>query len=549
MLGRPHVLAASVILGGGCASAGVSDTAPAPTRPLAVDGHLVEAGIVVCADPSGRASPLHAPSVPGDFPSTQPSASASAPGGWGVAAADFDGDGDVDLVLPHRGPPQLYLGDGIGRFDLAPDAFPGVSENYARGASAADHDGDGDLDLYFAYAGADSLWENEGGGHFRDVTQAAGMDGPALDGVHGAWGDYDQDGDLDLFVANYWTSTSSPEDGIYTGDPNLLWENRGDGTYEDRSTLLSWRNSSVGFTYSGGWWDLDGDFFPELYIINDKGNEGFRNALARWDGQRLVDIGADTGLDLSVQGMSLAVNDLNGDLLPDFLISDWGALALLLSDGAGGWYDASVALGLALPLDDQRIVAWGGEMEDLDNDGDLDLLVAFGNDELDGTTVNEFGIQTTLRQFDGVWLQGEDGHFSLATDTWDLGAPTVGRGFALADLDGNGWLDFVRRDIAGPAVISLQACGAEAWLAVSLSGPAPNTRGVGARVEVQAGGQTHVRWIHAGSTNIASSRPPEAHVGLGDADTVDHLRVTWPDGGFQEFSGIAARQRVTVVRD
>ncbi len=525
---------------------GLEDSAP----PLV--GGIEEGGVRACPDPSTRAiAPLFAPPDPGDFAMAQPAASIGIPTGWGTSVADFDGDGHLDVLLPQHGAPQLFRGNGTGRLDLVGDAFPDADAMHAYGSSAVDVDGDGDLDVLLTRAGADVLWINDGTGHFSDGTEASGLGGDVWDSVHASWGDFDGDGDLDLFVANYWTEALHPDadEKGWLGDPNTLWENDGAGHFTQRSDFFDWRNASVAFTYVGAWWDVDGDLLPELYVVNDKGQMGYENALLRYDDGVFTAVGEGSGVDLSMQGMGLGAGDLNRDDVPDFLVSDWGELRMLVSDGAGGWYDAALASGLDLPLDDERIVAWGAELEDLDDDGDHDLFVSFGNDNLFSPSTNENGVDSQLRQYDGVWLQGDDGRFSLATDTWHLGGPGVGRGFALADLDGNGWLDIVRRDIVEEATVDMQACGAEGWLGVQLAGPAPNTFGVGARIEVEAGGERRVRWIHAGSTNIASGSATGAHVGLGSVDTVDTLRVRWPDGAVQEFHDIAARQRVRVWRE
>lgn len=524
------------------------DTAADLPVTFEVTASVEEHGERHCGSPSAREShPLFSPPVTGDFAGSQVRGTSADPTGWGMSVADFNGDGHLDLFLPQKDGGQLYLGRGNGAFDVSTDAFPAGDGGPSTGSSAADIDADGDLDLFVARPGPDRLLRNDGG-VFVDITPAE-MAADRYDSIGGAWADYDVDGDLDLFVPNWWTEglwTAQEDAGVWAGDPNVLWAND-NGTFVDRAELLAGTpDGSIGFTYIGGWWDIDGDRRPELHVVNDKGTDAYANALLSFRREEAFPVAPD--LELAIQGMGLGEADLNDDGVPDFLVSDWGRLWLMLSDGQGGWYDASFARGLSLPLDDDRFVAWGAELADVDNDGDDDAVVAFGPDDLDEPTLSPTGVPGPLSQPDGLWIQGDDGTFVQEAESWEYGDRGVARGFVLADLDGNGWLDFVRRDITGGAEIQLQACGAEAWLSVDLASPGSNPDGVGAVIEVLSGDRRWTRTIHIGSTNLASSAPPVAHFGLGDPDTVD-LRVTWPDGGVYEHSGLTTRQAVTIWRE
>jgi hypothetical protein len=261
-----------------------------------------------------------------------------------------------------------------------------------------------------------------------------------------------------------------------------------------------------------------------------------------------------TGLDSSFYGMGLGVGDLNEDGVPDLLVPSWEEIALLLSDGSGGWYDAALSVGL-VPTDPDAHVGWGAHLEDLDNDGDLDAWVAFGflsmPPEVAEIFAEDVGLFNPERQPDAVFEQDDSGHFTDVAAEWGLDGRGISRGGIWVDLDGNGFPDLVRPNVDGPVRVFSGRCSEAAWLQVRLLDEASpgNVYGVGARVQVRAGDQTWTRWILAGGTGLFSGGPPWAQLGLGSLDRVDELRVDWPGGGTSSFRDVDTRQQVTVVRD
>jgi len=146
-----------------------------------------------------------------------------------------------------------------------------------------------------------------------------------------------------------------------------------------------------------------------------------------------------------------------------------------------------------------------------------------------------------------LWIQ-EDGLFTDQAEAWGVADPGNHRGLVVVDLDRDGWLDMLARDINGPLITWMSRCGDASWLSVDVSQPGPNPDGVGARIEVVVDDALQTRWLVAGGTSFASSGPPVAHFGLGDVDAVDHLVVVWPDGEITRFDDVSARQAVTVYR-
>lgn len=450
--------------------------------------------------------------------------------GSGLAVADVDGDGRLDVFLPDRDGARLLLGTRDGWSDATGSHLPADDLSLGAGATAVDLDGDGAPELYLARDDApDVLLRNDGSGRFTvDVDFA---DGPVYRSMATSWADIDGDGDLDGFVANTGASTI-----VNADDPNLLWLNDGGRLVAGELPEAAVR----GHTLAGGMVDLDGDGDTDLYAVNDFGwIRPNRAALATEQGWEEA---VGVGLDIAINGMGLAVGDLNDDGIPDFGMTGWDRYALLLSVPGTGWVDASTDWGLQTHPDTQDI-GWGLELGDLDNDGDEDLVIPHGY--IDGIGIG--GEAPPLEQDHRIFAREGEGFVDRTAD-WGYAVLGIGRGLVLADLNEDGWLDVVHRDKTGLPRVHLARCGAGTWLRVGLEQDGPNTHAVGAEVRVRAGDQTWRRWVRAGGTGFASSGPPEVHVGLGAVETVE-LEVRWPDGVVTVEPDVQARQRVTVRRD
>ncbi len=496
-------------------------------------------GVIACAEPARRSeAPFDRQRLP-----TEVNTSIWLWAG-GALAVDVDGDERLDIVAPAESYLKSYKQTPVGTFAEDTSAF-GLDMAWGTGGSAADYDGDGDLDLYLTRFEAENiLLRNRGDGRFDNVTDEAGVAAGPYRTMSSAWADFDRDGDLDLFVGNYgWVDESgeNPTSEFLPAEPSYLYVNNGDGTFEDRSHVLP-QQVHDGYTYVAGWHDLDVDGWPDLYLINDFGVAYPNVLLWNREGELVADGGA-AGLDLQMTGMGLGIGEINGDGLPDLLVPEWNQLRLLQSTGAGLWIDYAAQKGVQNDNSRGQKVGWGAALEDMDNDGDLDGVVAFGRVRY----VNEVWTNPT-RQPDGLWLQGADGDFVDAGEEWGIADDGVGRGFVAADLNDDGWLDLFKRDLDGPDLLYLSRCGAEGWLRVQLRDPGMNHFGIGARVEVTVGEQTWWRVVRAGGVNYASSGPPEVHFGLGVWDRVDSVRVVWPDGEVTDYGSLETRQIVRIHR-
>jgi hypothetical protein len=412
------------------------------------------------------------------------------------------------------------------------------------GGSLADIEGDGDLDLLILrYERPARLLRNDGPGEdgrpqLVDATAESGIDADGAS-TSSAWGDIDADGDLDLFVGAYGDLASE------VPSRSRLFVNQGDGTFVDRSEELA-AVLGDGFTRVGGFHDVDGDGLPELYVVNDVGSVA-PNVLLRNVGGRFVRDDNASGLDLQMSGGGMGVGDVNGDDVPDFLIPQWDEISLMESNGSGEWFDWAAARGLRPDAERGQKVGWGAELADMDNDGDLDGLVAYGALEVDIPYW-----ENPDEQPDALFLQQEDGTFADVAPEWGIDDLGKNRGFVVADFNDDGWLDVVTRDVDGPSTLYVSRCGAEHWLKVTLRDEAIANRDVvGARVKVIAeSGRSWTRWVSAGGTGYGSGGPPELHFGLGPEVRVDRVEVRWPDGQESWVAfGAAADQKLLISRE
>jgi len=452
--------------------------------------------------------------------------------GPGVAAADVDGDGDLDLYIPGGGGDSrgvLYLNEG-GRFTVVPDS--GIDGRNAIGAFFGDYDGDGDPDLFLSCDGPNRLYRNEGGGRFADVTRKGGIAGGPYVSVGAAWADADQDGDLDLYVANVSRSDRGEERG---NAPNNLWRNNGDGTFTDIAKTAGIDCADAAST-GVAFFDADDDRDLDLFVMN----RGSRNRLFLNDRVGRYTDATDRypGLADAGPGLGAVLGDVNGDGEQDLLLLEGEeSPRLFLRTGRErfeedpAFRDAARATGGAV----------GGLLGDLDLDGDLDLvLLATGgpNGTADRIFMNRGG-----GRFDPPVLLGAE----------RSGAPQA-RGALAADLDGDGMLDLlVARAGATPELWRAPPPPNRHWLEViPVKGGAERALGgepaaVGLAIEVKTGRRLQTAAI-ASSSGYLGGVPSRAHFGLGSETRADYIRLTWPDAALQSELEVPADQRWQITK-
>jgi len=509
---------------------------------------------ITCADPGAREAdgPLQRQDVSALVDMyTDTSGGVPPAAGSGLAVADLNGDGLLDILLPQFGSDQILVQAADGSFSDQTDAlWPDRPDVATIALNTVDIDGDGDDDVFACHeAHSNALYLNDGTGRLTDASAAWGVDNQMRSCFNAAFGDIDGDGDLDLALANNDPCESLKGKGgedcssiKALPSAEVLWENTGD-RFVDATDRLSQDEMRASMMSVISLVDLNRDGHLDLFVTNDDRMEvtfSTHNVAYLNDGTgQFTDVSDDTGLAISMEGMGAGFGDLNGDGLVDMLVTGFRDVALLLSSETW-WYDADESLGM-VPTEPSRWFAWGAELADLDNDGDLDAPVVFG--WLPPSEEEE----NPLAQADALYLNRGDSFAQVAED-WGWADPGYARGVAVVDINGDGWLDLLKRELGGPLLVDLARCGAESWLTVQLSQGGANRDAVGAMVTVEVDGEEQRRWVWRGGTSYAVAVPPRVHFGLGGAEQIDNVTVRWPSGETEAYGPQAARQHLTLSR-
>lgn len=469
----------------------------------------------------------------------------------GVAAGDYDGDGHVDLYVVRGdiGPNLLFRNRGDGSFaEVGAAAGVALAGVRSAGPLFADLDGDGRLDLIVGgiEGTAVSIFHNAGDGTFADVTAASGLVLPAgRDTYSISAGDYDHDGDLDLFLT-HWVSSAFDVPGQSSFH---LWQNDGSGRFTDvtlAAGIVARGPGDLFYGFTANFTDIDGDRWPDLLVTGDFGT----SRIYRNDRAGGFALATDPAVVTDENAMGAAVGDYDGDGDLDWFVSsiwdpngvaegNWGTSGnrLYRNRGDGSFDDAT---------DTARVRAgywgWGSTFQDFDNDGDLDLFQVNGFGDAAIPQNAEFVIDPSV-----FFVGNGDGTFSERGAALGVADTEEGRGVVAFDYDGDGDLDLFVHDNGAPGRLYRNDGGnAGGWLDVVLRGRAPNTEGIGAWVRVTAGGRTQLRELRAGS-NYASQDPAVAHVGLGSAASAS-VEVLWPDGTRSVRAGVPSNQRLVIAQ-
>ena len=442
---------------------------------------------------------------------------------------------------PHN---HLYRNNGNGRFTDVTEKAGLNPDMYGMAVAAADYDNDGHEDLLVTGYGKVILYHNDGNGHFTDETEKAGI---KVEGwaISSTWLDYDKDGCVDLFVGRYvkfdpkyrafYAPTNYPGPLDYEGETNQLFHNNCDGTFTDvteKSGIGAYVGRTMGVTAA----DFDNDGWDDIYVANDRTeNFLFHN---KHDGT-FEEVGNDTGTAFGQNGESTSSMgpvfvDLEGRGVLDLWVTDGHYNRLLHNTGKMTFEDIGAETGVSQV--NAQYVSWGTGVYDFDNDGLLDILIFHGG------LIHLIPEEHTL--FRGV---GNGKFADVSREAGPvLSERTTARGACFADYMNDGKVGAFVVNLGGKGTL-LHNVSTDTghWIEIKLVGTKSNRDGIGARVEVFAGGKRHTAERVAGSGYL-SQDDSRLHFGLGAATAIDKLIVRWPSGREQTLEKLSVDRVLTV---
>jgi hypothetical protein len=504
--------------------------------------------------------------------------------GAGAAWLDYDRDGLLDLYLVNdwriegervveKGKNALFkqLPDHTFR-DVTDEAGVGGEGEWGAGAFVADYDGDGWPDILVTNFGKNVLYHNLRNGRFENVAKQVGLESPGWN-TGAAWFDADGDGDLDVYIAQYIDTTL---DEVLKAKPTLSWRGlemvafgpfglkgapdhffRNDnGHFVDATVESGLEDKGLGFGFSVRAADFNGDGFPDIYVANDSDP----NYLYRNDGKgHFTEVGTWTGCALDENGaaqagMGLAVGDVNGDGILDIYVNNFSEDFSTLYRGLPGGLFEDVSRKSGIGPATYKTLAWGASMSDLDDDGDLEILVMNGHiypqidrhPELIGT----YEQRNLLLDNRGPLGPGTVPSFVDVTASAGPGWQEVAasRGLAVADYDDDGDLDLLITHLdRPPSLLRNDSRITGAWLVVTLEDEKGGIAPIGAEVRVKAGGRSYWRDVASGDSYMCT-HDPRPHFGLGDATVADEIEVKWPDGTRSTRRNVPLRQHLRIKK-
>jgi hypothetical protein len=506
--------------------------------------------------------------------------------GGGAAFFDYDNDGWLDIFLVNgtsldpavreRNPASyLFHNNRDGTFTDVSQQAGLIHSGWGQGCCVGDYDNDGFDDLFVSYFGRNVLYHNNGNGTFTDVSEKAGVTGSS-----DRWGagccflDYDRDGHLDLFVANYvsYDPARAPKPGEamyclynnipvpcgpqgFTGGTNILYRNRGDGTFVDVSeeSGITRPRGASSMVFVGRNWqptgsygmgaaaaDFDNDGWPDIYVASDTAPSLlYRN---NHDGTfREIAVPAGCAFDengVAMSGMGVGLGDFDGDGWMDIVRTNFSeqVTTLYRNYGNGAFEDASIKAGLGV---NRKYVGFGVGFLDFDNDGWKDLFLANGHvySQIAGRKIH-----LTYKEPKVLYRNLGNGRFEdvSAKAGPAIKAENLGRGCAFGDFDNDGDVDVIINNLDGPPTLLRNDGGnRNNWIMIKCVGVKSNRSAIGARVRITSGARSQIDEVMSGSSYY-SQNDFRLHFGLGSATKVDSVEIAWPSGLKESFKSLAS---------
>ena len=509
--------------------------------------------------------------------------------GCGVAFFDYDHDDWLDIFLVNgwrlEGFPKgqepichLFKNNRDGTFTDVTAKSGLTRTGWGQGCCVGDYNNDGWNDLFVSYYGQNALYRNNGNGTFTDVTKEAGLLQPKLRWNSGcAFLDYNKDGHLDLFVANYidldLKTAPLPEDAgclykgitVACGPPgllggkNILYRNNGDGTFTDVSQKAGILDTIGTYALSVAVGDLDNDGWPDIYVANDS------TAATYYQNQKdgtFKDVAIEAGIAYSPDGkpqagMGVALGDFNRDGLLDIVKTNFAGDtdSLYVNLGDGSFDDHTYLSGLGV---NTRYLGWGVGFLDMDNDGWPDILISNGHvyPEVDGTQID-----APYAEHKYLYRNLRNGQFEEVTKLGGSGITdaAAARGCAFGDYKNDGCIGVVVNCVnSGPQLLrcdwTSDATRTRSWIKIRTVGTKSNRTGIGSRLLVTAQSDpkaakpmVQIDEVRSGGSYY-SQNDLRVHFGLDEAKKVDVLEIRWPSGAIDKLKDLDVN-RLYVIQE
>ncbi len=441
--------------------------------------------------------------------------------GGGIAFFDFDQDGWDDITLSsEEGTGIRFFKNNAGTFS---EVDFGITNTYEhKTVQWVDFDNDGDYD-FFATSNTQKnhLYENTGNMEFTDITLSAGLDLVDHRTFGGSWGDYDNDGLLDVFLCSMYENSANFH--------NLLFKNNGDGTFTDVTSQAGIIEASF-LSFCSAFFDYDNDGWQDIYVANDRDpqNQMYHN---NGDGT-FTEVGAQTGTNVSVDAMSTTIGDYNRDGWMDIYVTNVAEGNVFLeNNGDGTFTDVASANGTLM-----NAVSWGAVFLDSENDTDLDLYVSGMGDDPDN------GLTAAYYQSDGL------GQYTIPTGTGLYEDHAISFGNAMGDIDNNGYPDIAVLNYAPSDMFLFKNTTnpINNWFKVKLQGVESNRQGIGSWVEISVNGQKQYNYTLCGEGFLSQNSAYE-FFGIGDATEIEYVKVTWLSGIVDYIENPQINSAITII--
>ncbi|WP_298514724.1 FG-GAP-like repeat-containing protein [uncultured Kordia sp.] len=443
--------------------------------------------------------------------------------GNGISFCDYNDDGwdDITIGTQSGDPLKIYRNNGDGTYALETTLVPNNNAQQKQ-VIWVDFDNDGDKDLYVSGDVDGSRLYRNSGTTLVDVTISCGLPTAAQDNFGASWGDYNNDGYLDVFLCNR---------GLSTPQPNYLYKNNGDGTFSNVSAAAGIDNGSH-LSFCSAFFDYNNDGWQDIYMANDKVNT--TNILYKNNGDgTFSDVSEESGTNLAIDAMSVTIADFDRDSWFDIYVTNGiPGNYLLRNNGDGTFTNIASDTGTMF-----ESIAWGSVFLDAENDGDLDLYVS---GSLDG------GVPSLISA--AFYTNNGNGTFSILGSSGFENDNTESYANAIGDTDNDGFPEIIVSNSGGDDIFlwKNQTTSSNNWLKVNLEGVASNKQGVGAIIELKSEGVSQYRYTVCGEGYISQNSETE-FFGIGVNTTIEYVKVTWLGGAQDIIYDVIPNQALTIL--